>query len=94
MYTLLYYVPGERKSCFDGDTPASKTNNFKRCWRGINYMKKLPSVLTWDVHFRNKTQTAIPTQNGTEQNMTTQNKTNVTEDANILKNATEKPSVI
>jgi hypothetical protein len=101
LYTVLYYVPDERKNCFDGDTPASKTNKFKRCWRGIKYTKKLPAVFKWDVHFRNKTQLAMPVQNGTEQAMTHQNGTedatspqNRTEEANILKNVTQKPSVM
>ncbi|PNF32703.1 hypothetical protein B7P43_G12960 [Cryptotermes secundus] len=75
---------GERKSCFDGDTPASKTNKFKRCWSGIKYMKKLPSVFKWDVHFRTA-------QNGTEKAMTPQNGT---ENATSSQNRTEKPSVM
>lgn len=77
LYTLLSCVPDERERCFEGDTPKSETNKFKRCWRGINvkYTKKLPAVFNWNIHFRNRTQLATAAQNGTQQASMAQNGT-------------------
>jgi hypothetical protein len=88
LYTLPFYVPDERQSCLEGDTPASNTNKFKRCWKGITvkYTKNLPAAFKWDVYFRNRTQPAMPAQNGTEQAMPPQNGT---ENATSPQNKTE-----
>jgi hypothetical protein len=88
---VSFPISDEIRSCIEEATPTTETNKFNRCWRGIKYKKKLPSVLQWNIHFKNRTQEATPSQNGTAQTMSPQNRT---EHTKTLQNVTEKPSVI